>query len=378
MIANTGWKPVPPLRFQMRKAEPMRKILAILIASALATAPVYAVKIADITRIDGQRTNKLTGIGLVTGLKGTGDGGDYLPAIRPLAVMLGAFSNETEVRELGDVQNIALVGLSVTLPKDGVHIGDQLDVQVTSWGKATSLKNGSLVNCPMMGPKPEPNGKLWAMAQGLVVVDDPTSPTSGVIKGGCTVERSLEMHYIFNGKLKLFLEEAHASWTTAGAIAQVINDSEANGKDVIATVIDPKTVEISIPLVEREQPVGFIGRIQRLSVPERLLNTEARVVVNDKTHTMIFTGDVEISPTIISQQGLTITTISPERKPTDRNPIVTTKQLVPIDTTNTGGAKLQDLVTALDQLKVPAEDRITIIKELYRSGKLHAKLITEN
>lgn len=232
----------------------MRKILAILMASAFATAPVYAVKIADITRIDGQRTNKLTGIGLVTGLKGTGDGGDYLPAIRPLAVMLGAFSNETEVRELGDVPNIALVGLSVTLPKDGVHIGDQLDVQVTSWGKATSLKNGSLVNCPMMGPKPEPNGKLWAMAQGLVVVDDPTSPTSGVIKGGCTVERSLEMHYIFNGKLKLFLEDAHASWTTAGAIAQVINDSEANGKDVIAIVIDPKTVEISIPLVEREQP----------------------------------------------------------------------------------------------------------------------------
>ena len=196
----------------MQKAEPMRKILAILIASAFATAPVYAVKIADVTRIDGQRTNKLTGIGLVTGLKGTGDGGDYLPAIRPLAVMLGAFSNETEVRELGDVQNIALVGLSVTLPKDGVHIGDQLDVQVTSWGKATSLKNGSLVNCPMMGPKPEPNGKLWAMAQGLVVVDDPTSPTSGVIKGGCTVERSLQMQYIFNGKLKLFLEDAHASW----------------------------------------------------------------------------------------------------------------------------------------------------------------------
>ncbi len=356
----------------------MRKIIPILSLLVLVTAPAHAVKIADITRIDGQRTNKLTGIGLVTGLKGTGDGGDYLPAIRPLAVMLGSFLNETEVKELSDVQNVALVGLSVTLPKDGVHIGDQLDVQVTSWGKAASLKNGSLVNCPMMGPKPEPNGKLWAMAQGLVVVDDPTSPTSGVIKGGCTVERSLQMTYIFNGKLKLFIEDAHASWTTAGAIAQVINDSEANGHDMIAMVVDPKTVEITVPAVEREQPVGFIGRIQRLPIPERLLNTEARVVVNDKTHTMIITGDVEISPTIISQQGLTITTTNPERKPSERNPIVTSKQVVPLDTTNTGGAKLQDLVTALDQLKVPAEDRITIIKELHKSGKLHAKLITEN
>ena len=356
----------------------MRKCLLILILLVLATAPAFAVKIADITRIDGQRTNKLTGYGLVTGLKGTGDGGDYLPAIRPLAAMLGKFSNETEIKELGDVQNIALVGLSVTLPKDGVHIGDQLDVQVTSWGKAASLKSGSLVNCPMMGPVPEINGALWAMAQGLVVVDDPTSPTSGVIKGGCTMERSLQMHYIFNGKLKLFLEDAHASWTTAGAIAQVINDSEANGRDMLAVALDPKTVEINIPAVERERPDGFISRIQRLPIPERLLNTEARVVVNDKTHTMIITGDVEISPTIISQQGLTITTISPERKPSDRNPLVTTRQIIPIDTTNTGGAKLQDLVAALDQLKVPAEDRITIIKELHKSGKLHAKLITEN
>ncbi len=92
---------------------------------------------------------------------------------------------------------------------------------------------------------------------------------------------------------------------------------------------------------------------------------------------MIITGDVEISPVVISHKGLTISTIKPEPVPTGRNPVITQKTTVALDTTRQGGAKLQDLVDALEQLAVPAEDRITIVKELYRIGKLHGKLITE-
>jgi flagellar P-ring protein precursor FlgI len=105
-----------------------------------------------------------------------------------------------------------------------------------------------------------------------------------------------------------------------------------------------------------------------------LLPTEARVRINDKTGTMIVTGDVEISPVVISHKGLTITTINPPPVASVRNPLVTTKQDIAIDTTNQGGARLKDLADAFDQLKVPAEDRIAIIKELYDIGKLHAKL----
>jgi flagellar basal body P-ring protein FlgI len=92
---------------------------------------------------------------------------------------------------------------------------------------------------------------------------------------------------------------------------------------------------------------------------------------------MIMTGDVEISPVVIIHKGLTISTINPAPKPTDRNPLITTKEAISLDTSNQGGAKLQDLVNALDAIKVPAEDRIAIVKELYKTGKLHAKLITE-
>src|SRR4051812_41377101 len=113
----------------------MRRVGWILILVSLAT-PAYAVKVADITRIGGQRSNVLTGMGLVFGLHGTGDGGDYLPAIRPLAQMLGKFSDAATVQELSNVQNVAVVMLTATVPGNGVRDGDQLDVYITSIGAA--------------------------------------------------------------------------------------------------------------------------------------------------------------------------------------------------------------------------------------------------
>jgi flagellar P-ring protein precursor FlgI len=215
------------------------------------------------------------------------------------------------------------------------------------------------------------------MSSGPVVVEDPSTPTAAVVKGGCVMEVDWHMTYVVSGRLTLVLEDPAASWTSASAIAQVINDSEANGRDVLATATDPKTVEVTIPPTERDRPDAFISRVQRLAVPERLLNNEARVQINEATHTMVITGDVEISPVVISHQGLTISTVLPPPVPSPRNPLITSRSVVPIDTTSTGGARLQDLVNALDQLKVPAEERITIIKELYKTGKLHAKLSTE-
>src|SRR5258706_7317640 len=355
----------------------MRKSLLILATLVITAFPAYAVRIADITRISGQRSNVLTGIGLVTGLKGTGDGGDFQPAIRQLAQLLGAFDDPTAAKDLADVQNVALVGLVATVPKDGVRNGDKLDVYVTCWGKATSLKGGRLFPSLMQGPQPQHDADTFAVSSGPIVIEDPSTPTAGVAKGGCVMERDWTMKYVSDGKLTLVLEDAAASWTTASAIAQVINGSEGDGRDALAVAKDPKTVEITIPAAEQKQPDAFISRVQRLPIPERLLNSEARVQINETTHTMVISGDAEISAVVISHQGLTISTVSPAPIPTQRNPLVTNKDLVPLDTTGTGGAKLQDLVNALDQLKVPAEERITIIKELHKMGKLHAKLITE-
>lgn len=350
-----------------------KQTLLILILLAISPAAVLAVKVADITRIGGQRTNQLVGIGLVYGLKGTGDGGDFLPAIRPLQAMLTKFANPVELAELKEVNNVAIVSVTATIPKDGARDGDALDVFVTSMGSAKSLRGGRLIVSPLQGPLG--TGPVLALAQGAVVLEDPSSPVVGKIPGGCVMEADLPANYIENGRFSLIIEDPSASWTVASTIAKIINDAEGNNGEILATAVDPKNILVTIPAIERDRPDSFISRVQRLPVP--LLPSEARVQINDRTGTLIITGDVEISPVVISHKGLTISTITPAPVATPRNPVLNTRDAVAIDTTNTGGAKLQDLVDTLDKIKVPAEDRITIVKELFKTGKLHAKLIVE-
>lgn len=354
----------------------MRKVVLILAALAAVLAPrtAQAVKVADITRLSGQRPNVLTGLGLVVGLKGTGDGGDYLPAIKPLAGMLSKFANPTTVRELGNVDNVALVLLSAKVPPHGVRDGDSIDVYVMSQGAARSLKGGRLFITPMTGPIPDSG--IFAMAEGPVQIEDPSTPTVGVVKAGAVMEADMPAQVIDpNGRFTLILQDPAADWSTASTIAKTINDAEGSDGEILAAAIDSKNIIVSIPPGERLRPDSFISRVRQLPVP--LLPTEARVQVNERTGTLIVTGDVEISPVVISHKGLTITTIEPEPVPTPRNPVLRTKNVVQLDPARRGGAKLQDLVNALEQLKVPAEDRITIVKELYKTGMLHAKLIIE-
>ena len=354
----------------------MQKVWIILAAVLTLAAPhaAYAVKVADITRLSGQRTNVLTGLGLVVGLKGTGDGGDSRPAIKPLAGQLSKFADPTTVTDLGNVDNVALVLLSAKVPANGVRDGDQLDVYVMSQGAAKSLRGGRLFITPMTGPIPDSG--IFAMAEGAVEIEDPSTPTVGVVKGGAVMEADMPAQVIDpNGRFTLILQDPAADWTTASTIAKTINDAEAADGEVLAVVIDPKTLIVTIPPGERTRPDSFISRVRQLPVP--LLPTEARVQINERTGTLIVTGDVEISPVVISHKGLTITTIEPTPIPSARAPMVKTKDVIPLDTTARGGAKLQDLVNALEQLKVPAEDRIVIVKELYKTGMLHAKLIVE-
>jgi flagellar P-ring protein FlgI len=351
----------------------MSRVTFILCILLIAAGPAHAVKIADITRIGGQRTNVLTGLGLVYGLRGTGDGGDFMPAIRPLASMLEKFANPATVRDLSNVQNVALVSLTATVPSTGVRNGDKIDAYVTSLGAASSLRGGRLFVTPIQGPIA--GSGILGLAEGPVVLEDPSTPTVGVIKGGVVMDADLLPQYIENGRFTLIIEDPSASWTTASTIAKVINDAEGLAGEIIAVAVDPKNVVVTIPRIERERPDSFISRVQRLPVP--LLPTEARVQINERTGTMIVTGDVTISPVVISHRGLTISTILPEPVPTPRTPVVHERDVVALDTTRAGGAKLQDLVNALDQLKVPAEDRIIIVKELHKTGKLHAKLLVE-
>src|SRR3954467_6481861 len=151
----------------------MRRIISILLFVLALPSVSLAVKVADLTRISGQRTNLLTGLGLVYGLKGTGDGGDFQPAIRQLASMLGKFNDATTVKELAAAANVAIVSLTATVPANGVRNGDHIDVYITSIGAAGSLRGGRLFVTPMIGPRP--GSGIFALAEGAVLNEDPST-----------------------------------------------------------------------------------------------------------------------------------------------------------------------------------------------------------
>ncbi len=340
-------------------------ICAALIVLTLLSRPAMAVKIADITRLDGQRTNTLTGMGLVVGIKGTGDGGAFSPAIKPLASLLSKYANATDVRQLAGATNVAVVILTATVPSSGVRNGDKIDVYVASFGAAGSLKGGRLFVTPMLSSAPN-SQMIWALAEGAVMIEDPSTPTVGVVKLGATMEADMPAKVIENGRFTLIIDNPSASWSMAYAIAKIINEESDSGEQ-LATAVDEKNVIVSIPASERERPDSFISRVLRLPVP--MLPTEARVMINERAQSIVLTGDVEISPVVISLRGLTITTITPAPIGTPRAPLIDTKDVLALDTTKTGGSKLQDLVDAMVAMKVPFEDRMTIVKELYDTGK---------
>ncbi|MBC7783059.1 MAG: flagellar basal body P-ring protein FlgI [Burkholderiales bacterium] len=351
----------------------MKVLTAVLVIAMLFVSSSQAARIADVTRLSNQRTNVITGWGLVFGLKGTGDGGDFLPAMRPLAEMLRRYGNPASVMELGDAKNVAIVTLTATIPATGARDGDKLDVYVTSIGSSATLRGGRLFVTPMEFRFRE-QSFLVGWTQGAITLEDPSTPAVGVIKNGCVLEGDFPNGRAdANGMFRLIIDDPSATWTMSSSIARIINDSEDG--QIWAWAISEKEVAVRIPPAEQQHPDGFISRIQRLPLP--IINSEARVMINQRTGTIVVTGDVEISPVVISHKGLTISTILPAPQPTTRTPVVQTKEFVAIDTTNTGGAKLQDLINALDQLKVPVQDRIDILKELHQTGKLHAKLVVD-
>ncbi len=349
---------------------------AVVVAALVLSVPAaQAMRIGDVTHLKGQRINQLTGMGLVVGLNGTGDGGKYLPAIRPLAAMLTQFANPVlSMDELKNAKNVALVAVEATLPEYGSREGDRIDVKVTSIGAAKSLMGGRLLITPLQGPH-KADQRIYALANGPLHVPDTITPTAATITQGATLEADIIYHYVVEEQITLVIEDAHAGWSMSNAIAQTIREfsSEPGRVSAIAKAVDPKNVLVTIPQADRTNPASFIAWVQGQDL--LLPQAESRVKLNRRTGTIIVTGDVEISPVAISHKGLTISTLAIQ--PAAGGALAGQEGFVAVDPGKRGGTKMADLIDALNQLKVPVDDRITIIEELYKTGKLHARLIVE-
>lgn len=352
--------------------------LSLGLCLCLTTTTLARVRLENLCKVQGQKEHRLIGMGLVIGLPGTGDGGKSFTTVRALASALKLLNNPVDGPErLQDSKNVALVMIEATIPAQGIRRGQKIDCLVNSIGGAKSLKGGRLMVSPLQSALIR-NEEAVAIAGGAIVIEDPTAPTGGRIPNGVVIEENFEDFaalMIENGGFNLLLDPDHASFHTAQEVARAINDDlrfEVNEGATQARAISPGVIHVDIPEIYRNDPVRFISQVLDVGVDNP--HTEARVVLNHKSGTIIVTGEVQISPVVISHKNLSITVGDTGGPPGEDSG----KRFVPLmDQSREASHNLKELESALNQLQVPKSDIIEIIKELKASGKLHAVVIVE-
>lgn len=351
----------------------MLALVALLIA-----VPANATQIRNVVTLKGSEQNKLSGIGIVVGLNGTGDGefGSAHKAV--LAAVASKIDATATPLNLTDADSIALVHVSAVVPSEGVREGvDHLDVTIATVNDAKSLKGGVLLDAVLFsGGK---NGRAYAVASGnLMLEDEEENPRRAkVVRGAQMVRDVPSMNLDRFNQITLVLQGNKASWQLANFIAEAINGVMvlADDEEPIARAVDQKNVIVKVPDEALPNLSSFITQIMSTTIDSEIASGGARVIINRAEGTIAMTRDVELSPVIISHKGMTIQIVNPEPEPDPNNPEVRLVDFVALDPDNRGGAGLRQLLDALNTLSVPAEDRIAIIKEIHDLGVLHAELI---
>ncbi|VAX16867.1 Flagellar P-ring protein FlgI [hydrothermal vent metagenome] len=370
---------------------------------AAVAKPASAARLKDIASIRGVRSNQLIGYGLVVGLKNSGDQSYKSPfTIQALLSMLERLGATVDIRQqinrrtgvpdirfLRDirVENVAAVMVTADLPPF-VRQGARIDVVVSSLGDAKSLKGGTLLLTPLKAT----NGEVFAVAQGALSVGgafnegfrrtsiSKNHPTVGRLAGGGVVER--EVGFDFNSLDKLVFLLNYPDFTTAQRAIMAVNT--AVGADV-AKAIDSGAFEVEFPEDFIERKVEFISTIERLDVQT---DTQAKVVLDERTGTIIIGQNVTISRVAISHGNLTIkigdgTEVSQPSPLTLGQTVIVPKSILSVEELGgksgrvmvlEPGANIADLAKALNALGVKPRDLITIFQTLRAANALKAHL----
>lgn len=354
------------------------------VCALLTSAPAQGTTIRDLVRLEGHGEARLWGLGFVTGLPGTGDPMTTLPLARQLAALLERGGNPVpNLDELASGQNIAMVMVTCDVPKEGARSGDSFNVTVTSLHNAQSLEGGELFITPLNGPM-KGHG-VFAMASGPISIEGVT-PTRGIVRNGAKMIVNHVPRVISeSGTVELLVQPEYAGWPMTRLIADAINSDQqglgSNG-EIIARAINERSVVVTIPEAEllNGVPANFIANIMEIYVDPSLLSLPARVLINERAGIITITGNVEISPATITHKDLVITTVVPEPPADPNNPRRETTRWANVTTNGNDQramANLVDLQNALKDLDVPVRDQIAILKQLHRSGHLHAEFVVE-
>ena len=358
---------------------------AALILSLAAGAMAGPIRIKDLVEFDGVRGNDLVGYGLVVGLNGTGDGLRNAPFTAEIMSNLLERLGVNVTGEQFQPKNVAAVFVTATLPPFS-RAGGRIDVTVSAIGDAKSLLGGTLIMTPLNGA----DGQIYAVAQGAIIAGGVSAegqaakvvqgvPTAGSIPSGAHVEREVQFDFTQMHSIRLAL---HApDFTTAERIEVAIN--AAFGRRV-AEMQDSGTVALNIDATRMDSPAHVIAKLENLEVqPE----TRARVVVDQRSGTIVMDEDVRISRVAIAQGNLTLR-IDETAQVVQPNPFAE-GQTVTVPRTSadiqnapgTGLAELRDgtnlsqVVAGLNALGVAPHDMIDILKSINAAGALHAEFI---
>lgn len=359
-------------------------LIWLLLTLPLAAAPI---RIKDLVEFDGVRGNDLVGYGLVVGLNGTGDGLRNAPFTEEIMANLLERLGVNIAGEDMRPRNVAAVMATASLPAFA-RSGGRIDVTISAIGDAKSLLGGTLIMTPLNGA----DGQIYAVAQGAVLAGGISAegaaarvihgvPTAGVIPAGARVER--EVGFDFSALTAIRLALRSPDFTTAARIEAAVNTEFGRR---IAAMLDAGTVAIDIAGAGMRSPAHVMGRIESILIePER----RARVVIDQRSGTIVMGADVRISRVAVAQGGLTLRI---EERPVVAHPnpfsrgesIVIPRTVAAIERPPgaglaelPGGASLSDVVAGLNALGVAPRDMIDILKTIHAAGALHAEFLVQ-
>lgn len=362
------------------------------VAALMLCSPPFeaiAARIKDIATIDGATSVQVIGYGLVTGVNNQGDRRQSTFTVQSVASMLKRFGI-TVPQETLNLRNVAAVMVTASVPTF-MKKGQKFDVQVSSLGDAQSLQGGILLMTPLI----DANGSVLAMAQGALTVGGfdfqsngsragRNLTTSGRVPTGGLLEQDLESEIVKDRKLRILLRDP--DFTTAVRISEAIN--RAPGLANSAEAVDAASVSVQMPTgASRSQIMSLIARIEALDVAP---DPVARVVINERTGTIVVGGTVQLLPAVVSHGGLDIriqsqenaippppfTILPPSPVYTRNSNLEVTEEMNPA-VALPGATTVEEMANALNKLKVSPRDLIAIFQALHQAGALQAELVIQ-
>jgi len=366
----------------------LRRFFTVILLTLLGLPSVArAEKLRDLCDIVGARDNQLVGYGVVTGLTGTGDDVSAPFAAQSLRSLLRRLGIQLDSKQLR-LKNVAAVVVTATIPPFSRN-GQTLDVTVSSIGNARSLQGGVLIQTPLRGA----DRRTYAVAQGPVIVggysasgSNGSSQTKNAtntarVPSGALVEREITTQIVEKGVILLSLRDP--SFQTAAKIVEVVR--KEHGKES-AKASDAGAVEVKIPDKFKDDPVGLIASLGELEVETVQL---ARVIINERTGTIVAGGDVRLSPVAIAHGAITVS-VKEQQKVSQPgafatgNTATTTESDVSVNdnapsqmTYVPGAATLSEVAQALTALGVSAQDMASILQALHTAGALRAEIVVQ-